>query len=140
MKRILFFMLSASLTGQLNAQSNQSSLIEGGKLLVELVKVFKKEGPAKTGSDQLNGKSDLCFSNTTRDTLSVEVFKKLNDTVYRSLPFSLNLSGVTQECLLELNPMVYHYRISKRSNGLPQTLVEGDLRLMPNEKMQREIK
>ena len=122
------------------SQTTENPFIEGGKLIVELVKVFKKNPSEKPANDQPGNVSDLCFSNTTKDSLTIDVFKKLNDTVYRLLPFSLLLSVGSLECMLGLTPAVYHYKISRKQKGITTILIEGDLRLKPNEKMQREIK
>ena len=122
------------------AQSVTNNLVEGGKILVELVKIFKKSPlPLNHHGPEINS-SDLCFTNSTNENLYVEVSKKINDSTYKILPASVSLNTNAHECLLELSAVVYHYKVFKKISGAGILLLEGELRLSPNEKMEREIK
>ena len=140
MKPSLIILLVIGLCFKTAAQATQNTLIESGKLLVELVKIFKKN-PLQQGV-QMNGNnsSDLCFTNSTTDHLFIEVLKKINDSLYKVLPGSISLTPQAHECLLELPSSIYHYRVYKKNNGTQSLSLEGDLKLVPNEKMEREIK
>lgn len=120
--------------------STSSNIVDGGKILVELVKVFKKSPVQKDLHMSENNSSDICFTNSTPDNLYIELSKKINDTTYRNLPTAISLTNNAHECLLELLPNVYHYKVYKKTNGLQSLSLEGDIRLQPNEKMEREIK
>ena len=117
-----------------------SNLVEGGKVLVELVKVFRKNQNINNLAGKQNNNSDICFTNSTTDNLLIELFKKINDTTFREIPSALSLTINAHECLLELSPNVYHYKVFKKNNGNLILSLEGDLRLISNEKMEREIR
>jgi len=141
MKFIILFCLQFG-TGYLLAQNppTTSNIVEGGKVLVELVKVFKKNPPQPGLQGPENNLSDICFTNSTSDNLFIDLSRKINDTTYRNLPTAVSLTANAHECLLELSPNVYHYKIYKKLNGVQSLSLEGDIRLLPNEKMEREIK
>ena len=140
MKSSLIILSVIGLSFKTVAQSPQNTLLESGKILVELVKIFKKS-PLQQGV-QVNGNnsSDLCFTNSTSDHLFIEVLKKINDSLYKVLPISISITPQAHECLLELPSGIYHYRVYKKNNGTQSLSLEGDLKLVPNEKMEREIK
>ena len=136
----LFILLGMGLSFKPIAQTSQNTLIESGKILVELVKIFKKSNGQPAGMFNTNNLSDLCFANSSLDNLFIEISKKINDSFYKPLPASISLNSQSHECLLELISGIYHYKLFKR-NGTSLTLqLEGDLKLVPNEKMEREIK
>jgi hypothetical protein len=125
-----------------NAQTSTPSgnIIEGGKMLIELVKIFRNP-PSRR---QLTGKgdqlSDICFKNSTVGDLYIQLLKKLNDTTYKDLPVSVSLLSLSRECIMDLVPGVYHYRVFKKDNKAQLLSLEGELRLVPNETMEREIR
>lgn len=141
MKFIILF-CSQLYIGSLFAQNQptSSNIVDGGKVLIELVKVFKKSQAQKDLHISENNLSDICFTNSTPDNLYIELSKKINDTTYRNLPSAISLTNNAHECLLELPPNVYHYKVYKKINGIQSLSLEGDIRLLPNEKMEREIK
>ena len=140
MKFIILF-YSQMWIGVLFAQNppTANNIVEGGKVLMELVKVFKKSLPQGLQPFE-NNSSDICFTNSTPDNLYIELAKKVNDSTYKNLPTALSLTTNAHECLLELPANVYHYKMYKKVNGIQSLSLEGDLRLVPNEKMEREIK
>lgn len=137
---ILAFLVLLSVI-QLPAQTpTNNNLVEGGKLLVELVKIFNKNPLPQSIHNQENYSADLCFINSTPDNLFIEISRKLNDSTYKTLPASISLNSKAHECLLEISSTVYHYKVYKKQPGAQVLMLEGELRLAPNEKMEREIK
>lgn len=134
--KCLFFLVTQFFLGCALAQTPviTNDLVEGGKLFIDLVKIFKKN-PA-----QATTTSDLCFTNSTADNLFIELSRKLNDSTYKPLPSAISLTTHAHECLLELNANVYHYKVYKKINNAQILSLEGELRLKPNEKMEQEIK
>lgn len=132
---VIILLLAGSIAVQ--AQNAAINIVEGGRLLIELVKVFKKN-PA--GSSSVNAKADLCFLNSTTGSLAVELSRKINDSTYTTLPGSIQLLAKNNECLLELSIGIYRYKIFIKEYGTLQLSIEGELRLLANEKMVREIK
>ena len=59
------------------AQTALSKLVEGGKLLIALVKMFKKPPSQQSLQGKETNSSDLCFTNSTTDNLFIEFSKKL---------------------------------------------------------------
>ena len=117
-----------------------NNFVESGKLLIELVKIFRKNPVNPAGLNTGYNSSDLCFTNSTPDNLLIELSKKLNDSSYKQLPVAINLTSKAHECLLEISSGVYHYKVFKKNAGSQILLLEGEMRLMANEKMEREIK
>ncbi len=140
MKTYILAFLALLSVIQLPAQTTSNNLVEGGKLLVELVKIFNKNPVPQNLHSQENYSADLCFINSTADNLLIEVSKKLNDSTYKILPASISLSSKAHECLLEISCTVYHYKVYRKQPGPQVLMLEGELRLAPNEKMEREIK
>lgn len=140
MKTCILILLVIPLSFNLVAQIPQNNFVEGGKIFVELVKIFKKNPVQQSLRGQENNLSDLCFTNSTTDNLFIELSKKINDSSYKILPVSINLTTTAHECLLELPANVYHYKVFKKINGIQVLSLEGELRLIANEKMEREIK
>ena len=140
MKTCILLLLVIAVSLNLVAQIPQNNFVEGGKIFVELVKVFKKNPVQQSLHGQDNNTSDLCFTNSTMDNLFVELSKKINDSSYKILPGSISLTTNAHECLLELPANVYHYKVFKKINGVQVLSLEGELRLIANEKMEREIK
>ncbi|HPH84676.1 MAG TPA: hypothetical protein PLC48_04425 [Ferruginibacter sp.] len=122
------------------AQLPANQITEGGKVLIELVKVFKKTPTGKTDPGGQRGGSDLCYNNTSNNDLLIEFSVKVNDSMYKPLPNPLNLKANSQECLLELSPGIYHYKIYRKEGQEPMIYLEGDIRLKANEKMERKIR
>ena len=114
--------------------------MEGGKILVELVNIIKKSPLSQNQHSQEKIPSDLCFTNSTSENLLIEISRKINDTSYKLLPASIGLSINAHECLLELTANIYHFKVYKKQNSVQVLLLEGDIRLNPNEKMERQIK
>lgn len=140
MKTCLFFLCFLLTVINSNAQTNTNNFVEGGKLLVELVKIFKKKPVPQSQLGHESNSSDLCFTNSTADNLFIELSKKISDTGYKILPSAISLTPNSHECLLELVPAIYHYRVYKKSGAIQALSLEGELRLKPDEKMEREIK
>ena len=134
---ILLFIMTAV---ELPAQSIPNKLVESGKILVELVNIFKKNPLPYSQDGKAINSSDLCFTNSTTENLLIEISKKINDSSYKLLPASICLNSNAHECLMELSSTIYHYKVYKKQNMAQVLLLEGELRLIPNEKMERQIK
>ena len=141
MKTILMFFVQIGLNISVaQVPPTANNIVEGGKVLVELVKVFKKNSLAQGTRSTDNASSDLCFKNNTIDNLYIEFSKRVNDSTMKTLPFSISVTVNAHECLLELSPSLYHYKVFKKNYTGQVLSLEGDIRLVPNEKMEREIR
>ncbi len=132
----------------ISAQNNTASnIIEGGKTLVELVRVFKtpKNSLAsepvveKKDSCAVKNTTDICIKNSTGKPLLVSLFRR-NGNLYEAGALSLKILNKNQECLYELKSGVYKIRLEIEENGIKASFREGEIKLNPCENLFREIK
>lgn len=126
-----------------------SDLVEGGKTLVELLKVIRMPRniptdvttPATIITDSCRTKklADICFKNRSNQVIRVSLFLR-NGNDYAAKPLSLTISSLTQESLYELRCGIYKYNITTGDDEEAVILHEGELRLEPCDKLIREIK
>lgn len=131
-----------------------TKIIEGGKTLVELIRVFKTP-KQNLGTQQLIGqnthtagasndscaikqRSDLCYKNSSSKSLVISIYKKNEDT-YESQPFTMKVLSQKQECWYELKAGIYKYRIEVDTATAKTLFSEGEFKLEACDKMQREI-
>ncbi len=128
------------------AQKTTSNLIEGGKTLVELISVLKKNKTTNTANlskniiDSCAAKqtADLCFKNSSSKDLAISLYKR-TDAGYEAQPFTMKVITKKQECWYELYSGIYKYKIEIDTNGTKTLMSEGELRLQPCDNMQREV-
>lgn len=132
------------------SQNKPNPVIEGGKTLLELIRVFKT--PRQTVASQntnavtsavsdscvFKQTSDLCFKNSSTKILAVSIYKR-TDTGYDARPFVLKILIAKEECLYEMRAGIYKYRIEIDGLQGKTILREGELKLQACENMQREI-
>lgn len=146
MRFIIYTMISLSYFSA-HAQTTTSSIIEGGKTLVELISVLKKNKTASTAN--LTGKNvidscaakqtaDLCFKNSSGKDLAISLYKRTGAD-YEAQPFTMKVITKKQECWYELHSGIYKYKIEIETAGTKTLMSEGELRLQPCDNMQREI-
>lgn len=144
---IAICMYSATAPAQNNTASN---LIEGGKTLVELVRVFKtpknnvtantQPAAIKTDSCTIKNISDLCFKNTTAKSLYVSLFKR-NGNNYEANVLTIKILPKTQECWYELKAGIYKFKIEVDGEDDKKVVYrEGEMKLSACENTVREIK
>lgn len=126
-----------------------SDIVEGGKTLVELIKVIRT--PRIT--DEINTKpvtrvvdscgiknlADISFKNKTEGKVQVSLSLRVGNS-YDALTLSLTLSALSQENLYALKTGIYKYKIISIADEEELTLHEGELKLNPCDKLVREIK
>ena len=123
-----------------------SNFVEGGKTLIELIRVLK---PAKTlyipttdiNPDSCASKkqADVSFKNRTNKMILVSLYLRTGN-LYDAEPLSLKLAPASQESLYEVKSGIYKYRIETDSSGQRAVLHEGELKLLPCDKLIKEIK
>lgn len=133
------------------AQNNTASnLIEGGKTLVELVRVFKtpknnvtantQTAPLKTDSCTVKNISDLCFKNTTAKSFYVSLFKR-NGNNYEANVLTIKILPKMQECWYELKSGIYKFKIEVDGEDDKKVIYrEGEMKLLACENIVKEIK
>ena len=140
-------MYATSVRAQNNTASN---LIEGGRTLVELVRIFKTPKnnvaastqtiPLKTDSCTIKNISDLCFKNTTVKSLYVSLFKR-NGNTYEANVLTIKILPKTQECWYELKSGIYKFKIEVDGDDDKKVIYrEGEMKLSACENVVKEIK
>jgi hypothetical protein len=132
-----------------SAQNNTATnIIEGGKTIVELVRVFKTpktslalEPPSvkRVDSCLIKSTADICMKNSVGKPLLVSLFRR-NGNVYETTVLSLKILPKNQECLYELKSGVYKIKLETEENGIKIILREGEIKLNACENIFREIK
>ena len=142
------FLLSAAIFIHTMLQAQNaltSNFVEGGRTLIELIKILK---PAKTATPASYTNTDSCaskkladisFKNKTAKMILISLFFR-NGNIYDAQPLSLKLAAVSEESLYEIKSGVYKYRIETDSSGQKTVLHEGELKLQPCDKLVKEIK
>ena len=121
---ILGFILLWFAAGNVSAQSTpaQNSVIEGGKLVVELIKVLGISNDQKRDSGCKNNHADLCIINQSNGSFIVSLFRHQTEEVREVVV----LPG-GKECFLQAGEGVWTYDL--RSPGSPLSVRKGDLRI-----------
>jgi hypothetical protein len=123
-----------------------SNVVEGGKTLVELIKVLKPPKAIYTtasypGTDSCASKkmADISFKNKTDKIIQVFLFLRTGNT-YETQALSLKLAPSSQESLYDVKAGIYKYRIESDIAGQITVMHEGELKLQPCDKEVKEIK
>jgi len=138
-------LLHVTATAQTNTTAN---IIEGGKTLVELVRVFKTpkyitpvQTPVveKKDSCALKYTTDICIKNSGASPMLVSLYRR-NGNVYEPGVLSLKISAKNQECLYELKAGVYKIKYEIEEGAVKKLIKEGEIKLNACENMFKEIK
>jgi hypothetical protein len=132
------------------AQYNTTAnIIEGGKTLVELVRVFKTPKFAfvqqpvplveKKDSCAVKNTSDISIKNSTDKPLLVSVLRR-NGNVYEPGVLSMKILPKNQETIYELKTGIYKIRYEKEDDDEKQLINEGEIKLMACVNIFKEIK
>jgi hypothetical protein len=145
------FILAAAVLISINssAQNNTAAnIIEGGKTIVELVRVLKTPKttlvseptmPKRVDSCSVKSSTDICIKNSVGKPLLVSFYRR-NGNAYESAVLSLKILPKNQECLYELKSGVYKIKLETEENGIKTNLREGEIKLNACENVFREIK
>jgi hypothetical protein len=131
------------------AQNNTASnIIEGGKTLVELVRVFKAPrntmpAPAiveKKDSCSIKNVSDLSFKNSTDKGLYISLYKR-NGSAYEPNALTMKVLPKAQETIFELRSGIYKFKMEIDGDDEKRIVYrEGEMKLVACENILREIK
>jgi hypothetical protein len=127
MKKVVVILFLGFLSQQGIGQNNGSDVVEGGKLLLELVKIVKPDKAASTNSKSGDCKkdktSDLAFDNKKQGVIKVV----LTDKDQSSAKQELVIQAQKKEYFLSLVAKVYTCEVTDVSTG---TIIrKGDIRL-----------
>lgn len=138
-------LITISSTAQNNTAHN---IIEGGKALIELVRIFKtpktdmalpQTAVEKKDSCAMKSITDMCIKNSTEKPVLVSLYKR-NGNVYEAGVLSLKIMPKNQEFLYELKAGVYKIKFETEEGTVKRLLREGEIKLNACENMFKEIK
>jgi hypothetical protein len=146
MKKIILFCCMIPLYSM--SQNPVSEVVEGGKALMELIKVIKSpkqnknvvhgETQVVTDSCAILQRSNVCFVNHTSKSIVVSIYKR-NGEGYSTQPYTNKVLSQNEECWYDLRSSIYKYRI-EIENGISKSILrEGEFRLEPCENVRKEI-
>ena len=136
MKRTL---LTAAIAVSLTASAQNSTaynIIEGGKALVDLIRVFKipKLALAQTmftphvDSCSVKGTSNFCVKNNTAKPLFVTLYRR-NGNLYEAAVLTMQILPKNEECLYEIRSGVYKMKLETEEDEDKKTFREGEIQL-----------
>jgi hypothetical protein len=150
--RELILLLLVSSCLQIKAQNNlTTTIIEGGKTLVDLVRVFKtpktvvafSESPVAAISPDScysKGLSDITYKNKLQKIVQISLYKR-NGAIYTTAALSLRIGINSQESLYEVPVGIYKFKIEcDEPDGRKSILSEGEIKVNACDKFVREIK
>jgi len=141
----------AIITITASAQNNTATnIIEGGKVLAELVRVFKTpknsfvQPPAplaeRKDSCAVKNIGDICIKNSTIKPLLVSVYRR-NGNVYEAGVISLKILPRNQETIYELKAGIYKIKYEMEDDDDDRkTINEGEIKLVACVNIFKEIK
>ena len=145
------FILTAVVLININtsAQNNTAAnIIEGGKALVELVRVFKipryfmplpQPIVEKKDSCLIKNISDFTIKNSTNKPLLVSLYRR-NGNIYEPGILSLKILPKNQETLYELKAGIYKMKFETEEDEEKKVFREGEIKLNTCENVFKEIK
>ena len=150
MKKLIFSAV-ALITITASAQNNTTAnIIEGGKVLAELVRVFKTPKSAfvqpplplveKKDSCAVKNISDISIKNSTDKPLLVSVYRR-NGNLYEPGVISLKILPRNQETIYELKSGIYKIKYeTEDEDDDKKTIREGEIKLIACANVFKEIK
>lgn len=148
--RTIFLAAAALINISTAAQNNTTAnIIEGGKTLVELVRVFKTpkytfaQLPVtvieKKDSCAVKNISDISIKNSTTKPLLVSIYRR-NGNLYETGVLSMKILPKNQETLYELKAGIYKIKYETEEDDEKQVIREGEIRLIACANIFKEIK
>ena len=131
-----------------SAQNNTASnIIEGGKTLVELVRVFKmpkyvmsqQSIVEKKDSCTVKNTTDFSVKNSTEKSLLVSLYRR-NGNIYEASVLSLKILPKNQENLYEIKAGIYKIKYEMEEDDVKKIIRQGEIKLIACENIFKEIK
>ncbi len=135
MKRIAAGLLLLVINGVVIAQTRSvvDQAVEGGKLLVELIKVFSSDNNATADTGCKGRYADLCIANARDSSLTVILTHRASKEIR-----DLVIAPRDQECSLQLSIGVWTYDLRFRRSD--RTIRKGDLLIEGCQNLEMTIK
>ena len=136
------------INGNAYAQSNTAAnIIEGGKTLVELVRVFKmprylmytQPVVEKKDSCAIKNITDFTIKNSTDKPLLVSLYRR-NGNIYEAGVLSLKILPKNQETIYEIKAGIYNMKFETEADDEKQIIRQGEIKLVGCQNIFKEIK
>ena len=115
------------------AKSVVDQAVEGGKVLVELIKVIGKDKDQGTDAGCRGQHADLCITNARDSSLTVAITHRASEVIR-----DLVIVPGGRECSLQLVVGVWTYDL--RLKGMPGSMRKGDLLIEGCEDLEMTVK
>ena len=147
MRRLILSMVVMMASTASAQNSTASNIIEGGKTLVELVRVFKSPKNTmpqqnlveKKDSCTIKNISDFCIKNSMDKPILVSLYKR-NGNGYDATVLTMKVVPKNQEWLYELKSGIYKMKLEIEEEGVKKIFREGEIKLKACENLVKEIK
>jgi hypothetical protein len=148
MRRLIataFVLVTINASAQNNTTAN---IIEGGKTLVELVRIFKmpkylmlplQPVSEKKDSCSIKNISDFTIKNSTAKPLLVSLYRR-NGNIYETALLSLKILPKNQETLYEIKAGIYKIKFETEEGEEKKVFREGEIKINACENIFKEIK
>ncbi len=132
---MLLLCIALSLYQPAYSQATETTdhLIEGSKIIVELVKAFSNKKPNEKETGCKNNHADLCIENKSENSMTVILYHRV-----LSEKREVVILPKGEECSLQLNIGVWNYDLS--ITGTNQTQRKGDMMIKGCNNMIMHIK
>lgn len=147
--KVMILLVNVLIVYSATAQSNSGyTIVESGKTLVELVKVFRMPRylqtqpvlPEKKDSCALKNITDLSVKNSTTKPLLVSVYRR-NGNQYEAGVLYMKILPKHQENLYELKAGIYKIRYESIDEEEEKIVIrEGEVKLIACENIFKEVK
>ena len=144
-----FFLTAVVLINMNTAAQNNTAtnIIEGGKTLVELVRVFKmprylmyiQPVVEKKDSCAIKNITDFTIKNSTGKPLLVSLYRR-NGNIYEAGVLSLKILPKNQETIYEIKAGIYNMKFETEADDEKQIIRQGEIKLVGCQNIFKEIK
>ncbi len=136
----IFFSQVNALSAQENSNDNINLIVEGGRVVVDLIKVLNQNKKSKntttTKGDCENEVAKLCFQNNSPNKVKILIQQKEETT---SSLAELVILTKGQECSFFVHKGIYQYEVISLIEEQESTTKKGEIYLQLCEEIQMEV-
>jgi cell division protein YceG involved in septum cleavage len=147
MKGLIFALVVIISINAIAQNNTAANIIEGGKTLVELVRVFKmprytmslQPVVEKKDSCAIKNVTDFTIKNSTEEPLLVSLYRR-NGNVYEVGVLSLKILPKNQETIYEIKAGIYNMKFETEADDEKKMIRQGEIKLIGCQHIFKEIK
>jgi mRNA degradation ribonuclease J1/J2 len=146
MKTVIFLLLLGNCLAAAAQNNLTANIIEGGKTLVDLIRVFKTPKATNaanntitvTDSCSIKNLADITYKNSGTRAVFISLFKRTG-AVYSIQPLTLKIAAASRESLYEIPSGIYKFKIEYAEGEVKLLHKEGEIKIQPCDKILKEI-